>query len=69
MVVDNLVKVGGETKSVGDVLQGGGAGSTSFWDGDVDDDPLHGPVHWRVQHRAAIWITGRQTLQFLDESW
>ena len=39
MVVNNLGKGGGETKGVGDVIQGGGAGSTSFWVGDVGEDP------------------------------
>ena len=38
-VVDNLVKVGGKPNGVGDVLQGGGAVSTSLWVGDVGDDP------------------------------
>ena len=46
VVVDNLEKGGGKTKGVGDVLQGGGAGSTSFWVGDVGDDPPHGTGHW-----------------------
>ena len=48
MVVNNLGKGGGETKGVGDVLQGGGAGSTSFWVGDVGDDLPHGRGHWGV---------------------
>ena len=43
--VNNLDKVGGETKGVGGVLQGGGAGSTYFWVGDVGDDPPHGTGH------------------------
>ena len=37
-VVDNIAKGGGKPKGVGDVLQGGGAGSTSFRVGDVGDD-------------------------------
>ena len=41
-VVDNLAKVGGKPKGVGDVLQGGGEGSTSFRVGDVGDDPFMG---------------------------
>ena len=44
-VVDNLAKEGGKPKGVGDVLQGGGAGSTSFWVGDVGDDPPDGKCH------------------------
>ena len=48
VVVNNLEKGGGKTKGVGYVIQGGGAGSTSFWVRDVGDDPLHGTVHWGV---------------------
>ena len=47
-VVNNLEKGGGETKGVGDVLQGRGAGSYYFWVGDVGDDPPHGTGHWVV---------------------
>ena len=47
-VVNNLEKGRVKTKRVGDVLQGGGAGSTSLWVGDVGDDPLHGRGHWWV---------------------
>ena len=36
MVVDNLAKVLGKTKGVGDVLQGGGADGTSYGVRDVD---------------------------------
>ena len=46
VVVNNLAKGGVKTKGVGDVLQGGGAGSTSFRVGDVGDDPPHGTGHW-----------------------
>ena len=45
-VVDNLAKGGVKNKGVGDVIQGGGAGSTSFRVGDVGDDPPHGTCHW-----------------------
>ena len=41
-VVDNLAKGGDKTKGVGGVLQGSGAGSTSFRVGDVGDDPCMG---------------------------
>ena len=58
-VVNNIEKGWSETKGVGDVLQGGGAGSTSFQVGYVGDDPLHETGHWGFQHRVAIWITGR----------
>ena len=58
-VVNNLAKGGVKTKGVGDVLQVGVTGSTSFRVGDVGDDPPHGKVHWWFQHRVAIWITGR----------
>ena len=27
---------------------------------------MHGPVHWVVQYRVAIWVTGRQPLRFMD---
>ena len=47
-VFNNLEKGGGKTKGVRDVLQGGGAGSTYFWVGDVGDDPSHGRCHWGV---------------------
>ena len=47
-VVNNLGKGGGKTKGVGDVIQGGGSCSTSFWVVDVGDDPLHGRGHWGV---------------------
>ena len=47
-VVNSLEKGGGETKGVGDVLQGGGTGSTSLWVGDLVDDPPHGRGHWGV---------------------
>ena len=47
-VINNLGKVGGKTKGVGDVLQGGGASRTYFGVGDVGDDLLHGTGHWRV---------------------
>ena len=40
-VVDNILKGGGEPKGVEDVLQGSGEVSTSFWVGDVGDDPPH----------------------------
>ena len=68
-VVNNLEKGGGETKGVGDVLQGGGAGSTSLWVGDVGDDPRTGGVIGGSQHRVAICITGMYPLGFLDGSW
>ena len=41
-VVNNLEKGGGKTKGVGYVIQGGGAGSTSFWVRDVGGDPPAG---------------------------
>ena len=46
-VVDNLAKGGVKPKGVGDVLQGGDAGSTSFRVGDVGDDPCMGwDIEW-----------------------
>ena len=42
-VVENLSKGWGKIKGVGDVIQGGGAGGTSFWVGDVGYDPLRKP--------------------------
>ena len=69
MVVNNLGKRGGKTKGVRDVLQGFGAGSTSFWVGDVGDDPPHGRAIGGFQHRLAICITRRYPLRFLDGSW
>ena len=60
-----LGRQGAKTKGFGDVLQGGVAGSNSFWVGDVGDDPLHGRGHWGFQQKVAIWITGRYPLQFL----
>ena len=45
-VFNNLEKGGGKTKGVRGVIQGGGAGSTSFWVGYVGDDPFHGRGHW-----------------------
>ena len=53
------MKGGGKPKGARDVFQGGGVGSTYFWFGDVDDDPPHGICHLGVQHKVAIWITGR----------
>ena len=38
-VVENIGKRGGEPAGVGDVLQGGGEGSTYFWVRDMGDDP------------------------------
>ena len=67
--VDNLAKGGENPNGVRDVLQCGGVGSTSFGVVDVDDEPPHRTGHWRVQHRVAIWITGRYPLRFLDVSW
>ena len=52
-VVNNLEKGGGETLGVGDVLQGRGAGSTSFWVKDVGDDPPHGKGHWVVSTQGS----------------
>ena len=40
-----LRREGGETKGVGDVLQGGGTGSNYFWVGAVGDDPPTGTGH------------------------
>ena len=51
-VVDNFLNGGAKTKGVGDFLQGGGAGSTSFWVGDVGDDPPHGTGHWGVSKQG-----------------
>ena len=45
-VVNNLENGGGKTKGVGDVIQGGGAGSNYFWVGYVVDDPLNRRGHW-----------------------
>ena len=47
-VKNNLEKGGGKNKGAGDVLQCSGAGSTSFWVGDVGDDPSNGRGHWGV---------------------
>ena len=41
-VVENFGKRGGKPNGVGDILQGGSAGSTSFWVGDVGDNSLYG---------------------------
>ena len=41
-VVNNIVKGGGKPNIVGNVLQGDGAGSTSFRVGDVCDNPPQG---------------------------
>ena len=68
-VVDNLAKGGGKTKGVGYVLQGGGAGSTSFRVVDVGVTPRMGRDIGGVCHRVTIWITGRYPLRFLDGSW
>ena len=43
----------GETKGVGGVIQGGGTGSTSFWVGDVGDEPRHGMGHWGVSTQGS----------------
>ena len=43
MSVENLGKGGGKSKGIGDVFQGSGAGDTTFWGGDVGDDPSRGP--------------------------
>ena len=53
MVVNNIGKGGGETKGVGNVLQSGGAGSTSFLVGDVGDKPPHGRGHWGVSTQGS----------------
>ena len=53
MIVNNIGKGGGKTKGVGDVIQGGGAGSIYFWVGDVGDDPPHGRVHWWVSTQGS----------------
>ena len=45
-VVNNNEKGGGKTKGIGDVIQCGGAGSTSLSVGYVGDDPPHGRGHW-----------------------
>ena len=58
-VVDNISKGGGKPKCVGDVLQGGGAGSTYFRVGDVGDEHCMGRAIGEVQHRVNILITGR----------
>ena len=60
MVVENLGKGGGQTKSVGDVLQGGGAGSTSFWVGEVLITPHMGKDLGGFQHKVDRQITGKQ---------
>ena len=52
-VVNNIAKRGDKPKGVGDFLQGGGAGSTSFWVGDVGDDPPHGMGHWGVSAQGS----------------
>ena len=44
--LDNLWIRGGKPLGVGDVLQGGGAGSTYFQVIDVGDNPPHGPGLW-----------------------
>ena len=68
VVVIIIVKGGGNPKGVRDVLRCGGTGSTYFLVGDVDDDPPHVTGNWGVQHRVAIWITGNNTLLFLNLS-
>ena len=52
-VVNNIEKGRGKTKRVGDVLQGGGAVSTSLWVGDVGDDPPYGRGHWEVSTQGS----------------
>ena len=47
-IFNNLEKGGGKTKGVEDIIQGCGAGSTSFWVGDVGDEPPHGTSHCGV---------------------
>ena len=37
--VNNIVKGGGQSKGVGDVFQGGGAGVSDSWGGDVGYGP------------------------------
>ena len=51
-VVNNLEKGEGETLGVRDVLQGGCAGSTSFWVRVMGDDPLHGKGHLVVSEHV-----------------
>ena len=53
MVVNNLVKGRGKPKCVGDVLQCGGSGSTSFWVIDVDYYPPHGRGNWGVSTQVS----------------
>ena len=44
MSVKNVEKGGGESKGVGDIFQGGGAGGTILGGRDVGDNPQNGPV-------------------------
>ena len=53
VVVNNLDNRGGKIKGVGDVLQGGGAGSIYFLVLYVGDDPPHGTVHWGVSTQGS----------------
>ena len=53
MIVNNIVKVGGQNKCVRGIIQGGGSGSIYFWDGDVDDEPPQGPVNWGVSTQVS----------------
>ena len=52
-VFNNLENGGGKTKGVGDVIQGGGAGSNYFWVGYVVDDPLNRRGHWGVSTQGS----------------
>ena len=61
--------MGQSSKGAGDVFKGGCAGGTSFWVGNVGDDPPHGTVHGGFQHRVVRRITGRQPNRQVDGSW
>ena len=67
--VDNIGKVGGESKGARDLFQDIDSGGTYLWGIDVGDDPLRGPGLGGFQHRVAQWITGRQPWRLLDGVW
>ena len=51
-----MIMAGGHHPTgLGDVLQGGGAGGSSIWFGDIGDDPPHGkvPGKFSAQSRQA----------------
>ena len=54
--VNNIGKVGGESKGARDVFLGIDAGGTDFWGRDVGNDPLSGLGPGEVPTHAYIYI-------------